>query len=135
MIKDKYLVIYILLILLPLMVLLLVYPKLPEMIVVRNAGTLPSDFENKSTLFILPIINIFIGIMAIFTPILEKNKFTNLSINVTKKVFLFVLIIFNIVIYTEILMAMNIITINTFLFMLFILLMPLFVIFIITKYI
>ncbi len=105
MFSKKYLIIYLFLALIPIIILAIEYPSLPEMVAVRNNGRSPEDFENKIQLWLLPIMTVLFAILGIFIPKLDRKKLMNANNNISQKVFMFVLMMCNIVFAIELNMA------------------------------
>lgn len=108
MVNKKYIAIYLFLALLPIIILAIEYPSLPEMVAVRNNGVSPDDFENKIQLWFLPILTILLAIFGMFTPKLGSKKLMTVSVGLAEKVFVFVLFMFDFAFAIELSMAKGI---------------------------
>ncbi len=105
MVSKKYIAIYLFLALVPIVFLAIEYPSLPEMVALRNNGRSPEDFENKIQLWLLPIMTVLFAILGIFIPKLDRKKLSNVTKDIGEKVFIFVLMMFDIVFAIELNMA------------------------------
>ncbi len=131
MVSKKYMFIYLFLAIAPMVLLGIVYPSLPAEIVLRNPGTPNEGYGSKLNLWLLPAINVIIALMGICSPTLSRKNLMNVGQKVGEKILVLVMVIFNIVIIIETLIAKNLMTVSAFGIALFVILMPIIVIFMI----
>ncbi len=124
MVSKKYIAIYLFLALVPIIALAIVYPTLPEMVAVRNNGRSPEDFENKITMWLLPVLTGLFAILGMFIPKLDGKKLLNVKRGITEKVFVFLLLMFNLVFAIELNMASGAIAVNLGLIVLVVSILP-----------
>ncbi len=128
MVNKKYLLIYLFLAIVPIVVLGVIYPSIPEEIVLRNPGTANEGYGSKLNLWLLPIINCVIALLGIWSPTLSKKNLANVGQKTGEKIIVVVMVLLVSVFSMEVLMAKNIMTVGTFGIVLFVLLMPIIVI-------
>ncbi len=124
MVSKKYIAIYLFLALVPIIVLGIAYPSLPEMVAVRNNGRSPEDFESKIQLWLVPVLTVLIAIVGMFIPKLDRKKLLNVNRGIAEKVFVFVLLLFDLAFAIELNMASGAINLNLGLTVLVVSLLP-----------
>ncbi len=122
MVNKKYILIYLCLALIPIVMLAIEYPALPEMVAVRNNGMKPEDFENKAQLWLMPIINLIIATVALYLPKLEKRRSLNIDGSIAEKMFVAIICLFDGVFAIELLMAKGTLTMSSFGMVIFVIL-------------
>ncbi len=108
MVSKKYVVIYLILAIVPIIVLGLLYPGLPDQIQMKSSGNPTSMYSGKFTLWLIVLLEFMVALAAIWSPTLSKKKKITISQSTAEKFYVWVMLYIDGLLVMFILEAKNI---------------------------